>query len=68
MSKSETQGGKKMKNLYLGNNELRLVVRHGHNAVIEEWENWQVVFQGGYNECTAYMSERYVEYQISLIG
>lgn len=57
-----------MENLYLGNNELRLIVAHGCYSVIEEWENWKVVFQGGYNECITYMESRYVDYQVSLIG
>ena len=57
-----------MNNLYLGNNELRLIVEHGCYAVIEEWEDWKAVFYGDYNECVAYMKERYLEYQVSLIG
>lgn len=57
-----------MHNLYLGNNELRLIAMHGCYSVIEEWENWEAVFQGGYNECLAYMENRYTDYQISLIG
>ena len=69
MSKSETllKRGTKMYNLYLGSNELRLIVAHGCYNVIEEWEGWRVVFQGDYSECTAYMNERYIEYQVSLI-
>ena len=57
-----------MNNLYLGSNELRLIVEHGCYAVIEEWEDWKAVFYGDYNECIAYMEERYLEYQVSLIG
>lgn len=57
-----------MYNLYLGNNELRLIATHGYYSVIEEWENWGTVFQGGYKECLAYMEARYTDYQVSLIG
>ena len=57
-----------MKNLFIGNNELRIVEHHGFCYVIEEWENWATVFSGNYTECEKYLEERYIEHLQSITG
>ena len=56
------------KNYWLGSNELVIVFRDGTHHVIEEFENWETVFTGNYEQCTEYCENRVVTYQESIIG
>ena len=56
-----------MQNVFIGNNELRIIVKGGNYQVIEEWENWRTVFSGNYSECVNYCNNRYREYIISTL-
>lgn len=55
-----------MYNTFLGSNELKVVFRNGQSCVIEEDENWKVVFSGHFEKCVEYCKERHIQYQESL--
>ena len=50
-----------MQNVFIGNNELRIIATSGNYQVIEEWENWKAVFRGSYSECIEYCNNRYID-------
>lgn len=50
-----------MHNVFIGNNELRIIAKGGNYQVIEEWENWKAVFSGSYNDCVRYCNIRYLD-------
>ena len=49
-------------NRYLGDNELVLVFRNGTHCVLEEYEYYEPVFSGHYEDCVKYMDRREAEY------
>ena len=49
-------------NRYLGANELVLVFRNGTHCVLEEYEYYEPVFSGHYEDCVKYMDRREAEY------
>ena len=53
---------------YLGNNQLLVNFRDGSWVVEEEWENWGVVFRGSFEECSAYLNERWFSYMEDRVG
>lgn len=55
-------------NIWLGNNELIVLPRNGCYAVEERFENWAVVFEGGFFECREYMEGRWLDYMESIVG
>jgi hypothetical protein len=64
-------GGNKMyihQNFWLGSNELIIVFRDGTCHVIEQYEDWETVFTGRYEECLKYCKSREIEYKESIIG
>lgn len=54
-----------MQNVFVGNNELRIVAKSGNYQVIEEWENWKTVFSGNYSDCVKYCDNRYIDYVVN---
>lgn len=54
-----------MYNVFIGNNELRIVAKSGNYQVIEEWENWKTVFSGNYSDCVKYCDNRYIDYVVN---
>lgn len=54
-----------MYNVFIGNNELRIVAKSGNYQVIEEWENWKTVFSGKYSDCVKYCDNRYIDYVVN---
>ena len=54
-------------NMWLGDNELVIVFTDGRYAVIESYEENEIVFAGHYNECLDYLNDRYNEYLVSLV-
>ena len=55
-------------NIWLGNNELLIRFRNGTHVVLEGYEDYEVVFTGTYEECFKYMTDRWIEYEESIIG
>lgn len=55
-------------NLWLGGNELIIRFRNGTHVVLESYEDYEVVFQGKYEECVKYCEKRWIEYEESIIG
>lgn len=55
-----------MRSLYLGSNQLVIIFNNGRHYVIEEYEDWNAVFEGTYAECDKYLDHRWVEYVESL--
>ena len=54
-----------MYNVFIGNNELRIIAKSGNYQVIEEWENWKTVFSGNYSDCVKYCDNRYIDYVVN---
>ena len=54
--------GRDMRSLYLGSNQLVIIFNNGRHYVIEEYEDWNAVFEGTYAECDKYLDHRWVEY------
>lgn len=54
-----------MYNIFIGNNELRIVAKSGTYQVIEEWENWKTIFSGNYSDCVKYCDNRYIDYVVN---
>lgn len=57
-----------MKNVWLGNNQLGIRFYNGKWVVREDYENWEIVFSGTYEECEAYCEKRWVSYQEEIVG
>ena len=56
-----------IENRYIGANELILVFRNGTYYVLEEYENYNSIFQGNYKKCIEYMKTREIDYLESLL-
>lgn len=54
-------------NFWLGANELCIVYRNGKYHVIEEYENWESVYQGEYKKCLEYCKQREIDYLESIL-
>lgn len=54
-------------NFWIGNNELCIVCRGDKYHVIEEYENWESVFNGLYDECVEYCEQRDIDYKESVL-
>lgn len=57
-----------MENMWLGNNMLGIRYECGRWVVKEDYENWEVVFSGTYEECFNYCRKRWVKYEESIVG
>lgn len=57
-----------VKNFWLGDNELVIVLRGGTYCVIEAYENWEKVFTGSFQKCLEYCKRREVSYLESIVG
>lgn len=55
-------------NIWLGGNELVILLRNSRYEVIEAYEDGKTVFKGSYKACKKYLEERWIDYQESIIG
>ena len=55
-------------NYFLGSNELAIRYRSGRYVVLERYEDYEVVFEGHYEDCVRYCKDRWTDYMESLIG
>lgn len=54
-------------NFWLGSNEICIVCRDGRHHVLEEYENWESIFTGSYEDCLEYCEQREVDYKESTL-
>ena len=57
-----------MANTCIGQNQLGIRYENGRWVVREDWEDWEVVFTGSFEECRAYVNNRWVDYEESIVG
>ena len=57
-----------MENMWLGSNMLGIRYECGRWVVKEDYEDWEVVFSGTYEECADYCRSRWIRYEESIVG
>ena len=55
-------------NTWIGNNKLGIRYENGQWVVHEDWEDWEIVFIGSYEECETYIKNRWIAYEESIVG
>jgi hypothetical protein len=55
-------------NTWIGQNQLGIRYENGQWVVREDWEDWEIVFTGSYEECEAYVNNRWIAYEESIVG
>ena len=51
-----------VQNYYIGANQLVIVYRDGSHRVLEEYEDYGVVFMGTFGQCLEYCKQRELSY------
>lgn len=56
-----------VQNYYVGGNQMVIVYREGTHHVLEEYEDYEIVFTGTFAQCLEYCDQRNLKYLESTI-